>query len=268
VIGSQQAGAATIKWNTCEGGSDNLCVGNTLPESGRSSSGTGVDQVLTFDAIGDPGKDLTARAFQTTTNLGTGFVLKTQIRIFDGGLGAGPESSPQHSVDNIGVDEFIVFQLPANAYQPTSFRIGWKETDADISTWIGGTLGGLDDAFALLLAGNFNWDATGGSLTATHGYVQQTFLDVATNTDMLFTNNATGRYLIIGARNEVDNGRYDGGEDKFKLLQIVADEPKRVPFPASLVLLASAFVAIAVIDRRRAQRALTGARISSAIIWR
>jgi hypothetical protein len=246
------AGAATLTWNTCQGNSSGLCS-FSVPASTRSSSGTGVDQVYTFDAREDATKDVDARAFRTQNNDGTGTVQKTTINIFGGGLGAGGEGSPQHAVDNVGPDEFIVFKLPSDTTRPLSLKIGFKDVDADITTWIGGKLGDASndhDALALLLSGTFSWNQ-GNTLVNDHGYVQQTFLDVPTNTAQVFSNNAAGRYLIIGARHE-GTSTSDGGEDKFKLLSVAADQPTQIPLPGSIVLLGAGLVGAAIVRRRRA----------------
>jgi hypothetical protein len=175
------ASAATLTWNTCDGsGVLNLCTpqnpgGGTIPESARSTVGSNPNKTWTFDAIGAATDQVDVRAFRTGNSLGGGTIAPTASTIWGGGMGAGSESSsPQHAVDNIGYDELLVFQLPANGMTPDSFRIGWRQGDADISTWIGGTLGGPNDAFTLLASG-FTWDESGGDLTGLHGYVQQDF---------------------------------------------------------------------------------------------
>jgi hypothetical protein len=239
-----EVAAAPLVWNTCEGGSDNICSSLNLPESPRTGNSSG----FTFDAIGNPTQKLGARAFVTPDNLGLGDPGPTPIKIFDGGLGAGNESSPQHAVDNVGRDEFIVFTLPSDTSRPLSFRIGWKSQDADISTWIGGTLGGPNDALTLL-GGTGAW-SQGGLLTS-NGYVQQDFFNVAVGALQTFTLNATGRYLIIGARHEsvcLLTCR-DDGEDHFKLLQITADAS--VPQPGTLLMLVTAVGTLGAARRLR-----------------
>lgn len=249
-VASLEAGraeAAPLVWNTCEGGSDSVCNISSsvnLPESPR----TGNSSALTFQAIGDPSATLTARAFITPDVAGVGDPVSTSIAVFEGGLGAGGGSSPQHAVDNDGRDEFIVLTLPSDATRPLSFRIGWKYQDADISTWIGGTLGGPNDALNLL-NGSGLWNQ--GGLLTSNGYIRQDFLDVPVGALQTFTLNATGRYLIIGARHEGSCASTctEGGEDHFKLLQVTADAS--VPEPATLLMLVTAAGALLAAGRLR-----------------
>jgi len=79
------------------------------------------------------------------------------------------------------------------------------------------------------------------------------------------TNDASGAYLIIAARNEVDytgSGRYlrakDGGEDAFKVMQVVVDTPS-VPEPGTLLLPGSGLVGLGL-RWRRAHGLITGRR--------
>jgi hypothetical protein len=257
--------AGTLSWNMCEGGSDNRCspqngAADSVGESPRGDTDADVNRVFDFNSI-EPTNDVVfVRAFRTATKLGGGSVSATDMTVRDGGVGAGPEDSAEHGVDNIGYDEFLVFQLPSDNSRPLSFKIGWREGDADIATWIGGTLGGLDDALDLFLAGTLSWAAAPTNPLAENGYTQHIFIDVAANTSQFFRWNATGRYLIIGARNEVDivdGANVDGGDDKFRVMQIVASvslpaalEVKKIPEPGTLSLYGIAAAGLHWVRRR------------------
>jgi len=241
------AEASVLTWNTCQ----SSCT-FSLAASDRTETGTNANKVMTFESVEDSSQILTARAFQTTSALGTGLILKARINIFTGGLGAGTEGSPQHGVDNTGPDELIVFQLPTDDYVPVSFKIGYKNTDADISTFIGGSLLGLDNVMNLFLSGAFSWNSTGGALTSTYGFTQQTFLDVNAGVSQFFTGGASGAFLIILARNEADScgaGLCDGGEDRFKLEQVVAEAPQ-VAEPGTVLLLGLGLGALSLRRKR------------------
>jgi hypothetical protein len=228
-IGCAAGPAAALTWNTCDDGSDSgsLCD-YSHTESARTSTGTGSDQQYTFDALTDATADLLVRAYRTSDSLGTGPLTRTVISLWEGGLGAGGEStSPEHAVDNIGRDEYLIF-YSATAIVWDSFKIGYKGADADISAWVG------TSPDLLLSLTSIPW--SGGPTTGS--WTPYSFSNVAVNT--LQALGATGNYLIIGATSETAieqqcSGKtksksckdvtVDDGEDAFKLLQINGSIP-------------------------------------------
>ena len=273
-VAAQSATAATLTWNTCGDGpgSPGTCS-FAVTESARTSSGTDPANTYTFAAVGqanttdDPTKNADVRAYRTTgTNsiVGLGTVTRSRINVFNGGLGidgldSSDETNPQHAIDNVGADEFIVFRLPSNGMVNVSFKIGYLSGDADITMWLGGQLGtaAQGDAFALLGTSGFQWNQ-GQTLVNTYGYKTQTFLDVPTNTSRTMTiAGAAGRYLIIGAQHECTGSPCysEHGEDHFKLMSVVANTPasppSSVPYPGSIAMVGAGFIAVAAIRRIR-----------------
>lgn len=204
------AHAVEVTRNTCEGGSDSICNGG-LQESVRTTAGSGTGTVFSFEGIGDLTRVLRVCSFNTSDDFGLGTIQKGTINIWGGGLGSQttgePTGSPNHAMDNIGPDELIVFQFASDAYIPKSIRIGWKGDDADIMTYIGGSLSGLDDILALFLAGGFTWDA-GNAVLGSPGFVHRLFSNVAVGATNTLSNNAAGRYLILGGEQRIGTGQH------------------------------------------------------------
>jgi len=169
----------------------------------------------------DPTRDVIVRAFRSQTNDGATSKSTnsgTSVnQLFEGGLGvkspsqnSGPSigdtylhdgsnesGSPNHAVDNIGYDEFLVFEFGNDDYIPLSFMIGWANNSngVDILTYIGGSFG--DGLIADLAAG-----AIGLGDLASLVFVEEAFTgsdDVTVGESVQFTKGASGRYLIIAA---------------------------------------------------------------------
>jgi hypothetical protein len=248
-----QAAVLTYTWNTCEGGADSKCAQGVV-ESSRAPTGTttgnvgGVGGSIVFDAQEDSAVKLTARGYRTRTAVGGGPLDPTFISIWDGGLGAGGEgSSPNHGVDNLGYDEYLVLDSGYIDTTWSSFRIGWSRKDA-----------GANRPEITVLVGT-NLDALLGDWPPSTGWLVKSFADVPVNAEQLI--GMMGRYLLVGASPEtrtrntcVGSGSnrvctdrvVDAGNDAFKLLQVVGSreisrpsgaDVSAVPEPGTLALL-------------------------------
>ena len=241
------AEAVTITWYTCSAG-----AGCATP-SARVGGG---NNPYTFTATG--GQVLVTDAFETASPVSNAPINS----IFNGGLGAGGEDNPEHSVDNTNAsgNELLVFRFPENGYIPVSFTLGYANGDADVHTWIGGVGGNpLNDAFMLFNAGTFEWGAFGGGVNGaaltSNGYTFQSFSfngsnDAGADTPIprtfTFSNNAAGRYLIIAAPTGIDE------DDRFKVQAIVANTPNNnMPEPGTVFLVGAGLVVLALRRKRQ-----------------
>jgi hypothetical protein len=215
-----------------------------------NTTGDNSGSQLQFSASGYPSELVKVRAYSIGgTSSGNNFTAE-QVNLYSGGLGVrtistSPDessSSPQHATDNSGRFEFLLFEFDSAKYKLTGFEIGWKDTDADIQVWVGGT-----STAGLNLAGSNT--ACGGSCDFTElgalGFVQAgTYDDVQTNTLKSVTTNTTGRYVLIAGK-VVSNDQW---KDYFKLDKITGTE---VPEPSSMLLVGAALVGFAGFTRKR-----------------
>jgi hypothetical protein len=232
---------AMYTWNTTGAinpGSGTACAGGQACKATFTS--TSGSQTLIAKAYSTPVND-TSAPFNID-----GKWLEARIAAYSGGIGVAntvvgdvtSESGvPEHAVDNQAVKDVVVFELPAGAWDPEFFKLGWLQTDSDVQAWVGGSS----------LASNYDFrnacfSGTGCSTLASLGFTEITSTitgngnDVPLNTATNFNTASSGRYLIMTGALGVNNVSADN--DFFKISAISATKlPPGVPAPSALLLL-------------------------------
>lgn len=229
-IGSAVAGPIT--WDTVSG-------------TGSCTSGAGNSCTFT----GNDGEILKARAYATNNNSGTGAFKKATLTIWDGGLGVkNPDSSnensnPNHAVDNNGRDDLVVFEYASPSdfitFEYTSFEIGWRYWDSDVSVWIGGEG----------LMADYDFTSKKFSDLASLGFTKFDFNDVPINTQQNLAS-YSGPYLILAPK-------FGDSLDFIKISQINGEKtevrfpPAEIPEPGSIALFSAALIGLWANRRKR-----------------
>lgn len=248
------AAAAVITWDT---------ISNSSTTADACANGVGNACTFTKGT-----EILTARAYATNNNAGSGAFEKATITVYSGGIGVknpdqigrsysnNENDSPDHAIDNDGRDDLVVFEFSNSLFDPDSFRIGWRDNDSDIRWWIGGASLGA------------NFDFTGQTFSSLSGLGFSSpggSNNVAINTTKSVSGDETGRYLIFApslqdtARNSPPDSKYD----YFKISQITGtlgtvvvpppdpDPQSTVPEPGTAALIGIALAGFWANRRRK-----------------
>jgi len=206
----------------------------------------------------NPSSLLTARAYATSGTDGTGDIVARYLGVYSGGLGVSgttsdPNTSPNHSLDNVGPNDLILFEFAAGGYNPKSITIGWKENDADIQLWVGGpNSAGLNLTSACGGACDISDLAgLGFSVPALE------YADLQVGVPRLLNTTLTGRYLLVAARFE--GGSISGGDDDYMKISSIVAKVSKVPEPGAAALL---LLGLAALGGSRKARGIAGKRAS------
>jgi hypothetical protein len=216
------ANAATVTWTLTSGnGACSLGSGVNLLDCSGLDGTDGNERTFTVNIAGED-RVLKARAFTTSNSNGSGPFVPAYLGQYTGGLGVtapgsvgsggdGSGGSNQHTVDNIGKDDLVVFEFPNPAYIPLSVFLS-AFGDTDITAWVGGvgkTFGAFTSLSYATLAVNGFTQFTSANADLTGGFSSRTANLNKTGLDL------SGTYLVIGAR----AGQWN---DKFKIKHLTA----------------------------------------------
>lgn len=255
------ANATQYTWNT---------GGSLSPGSGTDCAGPGTVKCKTTFTSTSGGLTLTAQSYSTHATSGTGSANwdEANIATYSGGIGisnvhdSNDTSVPYHAIDNSGVKDVLVFELPTGyTWNPNAFKIGWEYTtaegkpnsfsaDSDVKAYIGNTEpaggGSFDFRNACFSATN-----CAGTTLASLGFTDITpgipvvsggtmspdgasaagGQNVPANVSVPLNTLNTGRYLVL-------SGDLTSSNDFFKINQLIANGVTQVPAPGTLALFA------------------------------
>jgi uncharacterized protein (TIGR03382 family) len=212
-------------------------------------------------APSDTGTWVTA---QIALYAGGGIGITNDVQLNNVGGTAETTVSPEHAIDNNGVDDILVVDFGSTGWDVNSFSLGFTANaqtgttgvSAAVEAWVGNAFGtesfsANNDVTALPSGGFTRLNLTAASDPSTGGVVNDCTGTAPCNT--------TGRYLIItgalGPGITGDTGATAGYDDAFKVSQIDASNgttTTSVPTPGSLPLVVLGLLALTIARRRLA----------------
>ena len=260
------APVAALSWDTATTGIGLTAAGASIYcGSGGTlcnTTGTGLSgSVISMRAYSTP------TATTTNTSPGeSGNWLNAQIAIYggngvgisntvSGGGGAvGETGTPQHAIDNYGVNDILVIDFGTNNWDVSSFSLGYActmvtpatgsscagTTSVNVSAWVGGT--------SAINFNNVSFTGTGAAATLA-GFTALNLSPDPGGSGIRTETPATstlGRYLVI-------SGDLAGYTDSFKVSGVVASQGStgQAPIPGTVPLFALGLLALAFAYRRR-----------------
>jgi hypothetical protein len=183
-----------------------LGAANTFTFSGSTALYGTAGNTMTFTSGG-----VSVKASAFSRDKSTGAWSTSYLGAYSGGLGVtdsseGTGANNQHTVDNIGRDNYVLFEFSDNVIVDSAF-LGYVVSDSDMTVWIGSSTDPFNNHLTLS-------DAMLTSL----GYSEVNLTDLTTTrTADINAGNRSGNVLVIASK----TGETSAANDQFKINNLV-----------------------------------------------